>query len=96
VALRFYRGWFDAGSTTIVSEITYKFTVKGRYPSGNKAKMQGIVRAEDGFPASAFEAAIKVCQELTPGLIVDISTPGQVVLRASKGSVRRKNRKRRL
>jgi hypothetical protein len=43
----------------------------------------------DGCPFSAFEKAVKVCQEVTPGLMVDMSKPGQVTLQKLKKPLRR-------
>jgi hypothetical protein len=65
-------------------EVKYKFIVKGTTPDGNKARMEGQVWADDGFPSSAFDKAVKCCQDLTPGLVVDMSVGGNVVLTKRK------------
>ncbi len=68
----------------------YSFEVRGEYPNGNKAKMNGHVQVEgDDYPHSAFELAVKTCQDVTPGLIVDLAKPGRVILRKLKGKPRR-------
>jgi len=67
-----------------VKKYRYSFSVRGRYPNGNTAKMSGYVYAEDGYPFSAFEDAVKVCEDITPGLIVDRQKPGQITLRKLK------------
>jgi len=66
--------------------VKYSFVVKGHYEDGNRAKLSGHLIAEDGYPSSAFAAAIKVCQDTTPStrLTVDLSKPGQVTLRKLK------------
>lgn len=67
----------------------YSFTVRGVYPNGNKASMSGHVCDEgDDYPWSAFDKAVKACTDITPGLIVDQSKPGQVTLRKLKGKPR--------
>jgi hypothetical protein len=62
----------------------YSFKVKGRYSNGNTATISGIVIDEDGYPSSAFDAAIKACTDLTPGLVVDLTKRGSVVLSKQK------------
>lgn len=75
----------------IPEKCQYYFQVKGTYPSGMKAKLSGRVTADAPpddsrlAPASAFDAAIKVAQSLYPGLVVDLSVGGNVVLRRLKG-----------
>jgi len=64
----------------------YAFTVKGKYPDGNQATMSGRIKCEDGYPMAAFEVAIKTCQDLSPGLIVDMTKPNQVTLRKLKAT----------
>jgi len=66
------------------AEVVYKFKAKGHYSDGNKATLTGIVVAPDGFPGAAFEKAVSICQELTPGLIVDMNQRGHVVLSKRK------------
>lgn len=51
--------------------------------------MSGHIEDEDGYPWSAFDKAVKVCQDMTPGLVVDTSKPGQVTLRKLKRKPRR-------
>lgn len=47
--------------------------------------MTGHIAVEGGdYPAAAFDQAVKTCQELTPGLIVDTSQLNQVVLQKLK------------
>lgn len=66
----------------------YHFTVKGVYPNGIKAKLAGRVTAAAPAgkmpPASAFDAAVEVAKDLYPGLAVDQSKSGSVVLRLVK------------
>lgn len=64
--------------------VVYNFTVTGKYPDGNRARMHGVLEDKDGFPFSAFDKAVEICKKLTPGLIVDLAKPGQVVLKKKK------------
>lgn len=64
--------------------VKYTFWVKGVYPDGNRAKMSGEVNGPDGYPFSVFEEAVATCQRITPGLMVDLTKPGSVVLRKRK------------
>jgi len=67
----------------------YSFTVKGTYPNGNRAKMSGHLKDTPGYPNSAFTKAVEACKEVTPDLIVDLSVPGNVVLKQLKGKPKR-------
>lgn len=63
----------------------YSFKVRGRYPSGSTATMTGHIAVEGGdYPAAAFDQAVKTCQRMTPGLIVETAKPNQVVLQKLK------------
>lgn len=64
--------------------VVYNFTVKGHYPDGNRARMHGTVVAKDGYPFDAFDKAVEACKRVTPGLIVDLTKPSQVVLKKRK------------
>jgi hypothetical protein len=68
----------------MATEAKYAFVVKGKTPDGTKAKMEGFVWDEDNFPSSAFDKAVACCKELAPGLIVDMSVGGNVVLSKRK------------
>jgi hypothetical protein len=72
-----------AASNEVIT-VVYNFTVKGRYPDGTRARIQGTVNAPDGYPSAAFDAAVKACQEVTPEIIVDREKRGQVVIRKKK------------
>ena len=65
-------------------EVVYKFVVRGVYPNGNKARFDGIIKAPEGFPIAAFEKAVALCQDITPGLMVDTTKGGNVVLTKRK------------
>lgn len=62
----------------------YNFTVKGRYPDGNTARMEGHIYDVDGYPWSAFDKAVACCKKVTPGLIVSLDKPGNVTLKKLK------------
>ena len=49
-----------------MTEVDYSFTVRGVYPDGNKAKMNGYVTGPPGYPTEVFDKAVKVCIQLTP------------------------------
>jgi hypothetical protein len=47
--------------------------------------MTGHIHIEgDDYPSAAFDLAVKTCQDMTPGLIVDLAKPNQVVLQKLK------------
>ena len=90
------RDWLDPdlerqarGLVGLNQSVWYSFTVYGYYPNGNKTKMQGHLQDRPGSPQSAFLKAVKACEELTPGLIVDMAKPGQVILQQLRGKPRR-------
>ena len=66
--------------------IEYHFTVKGTYPNGIKAKLSGRCTApppSEGSrmpPMSAFDVAVQTAKNLCPGLNVDLTKIGQVVI----------------
>jgi len=69
--------------------VEYVFTVKGCYPNGTKTVVTGTLSAPDGFPFEAFDAAVGLCQKLTPDLIVDQTRPSQVILRKKRNERRK-------
>ena len=64
----------------------YSFEVNGSYQNGHKVTMKGHIQDEDGYPFSAFDKAVQACQDLTPGLLVERSLPGSVILKKLKGN----------
>ena len=67
-----------------MSVVYYSFTVRGHYPNGNKATFSGHVSDLPGYPSSAFEKAIKACEDVTPGLSVNRESRNHCSLRQLK------------
>ena len=63
-----------------MTEVKYRFTVKGILPDGTKPTLSGWVMGPDGFPPSVFDSAVAICTHQTEGLVVDRAAPGNVTL----------------